>query len=358
MIKLFSDRSHYDAAHRNQLAELLRPYWKEEPFTDIQRQEMYGLAPDDFCLVGELAQADLAVLPLTWNYYLGRREIATAQKFITAARRAGRPVLSGVSGDEGVTVPAEFDDVFVVRASGYRSRRRKRQLAQPVFFDDPWRRYPEYETYERPAGAGAKPTVGFCGQASVGMLKPVVDVIRTFWRNCQYRLGQRLEEPQPLGSPARLRARSLQTLRASSRVQPEFIIRSKYRAGVADAASREKTTREFYANLADTDYTLCVRGGGNFSKRLYETLAMGRIPLLVDTDCVLPFEPELAWGDYIVRVDQAELATLADRVAEHFARLGAVGLAAQKHQGRELWVRDLTFGGFHRRLVRHVLKLA
>ena len=40
-------------------------------------------------------------------------------------------------------------------------------------------------------------------------------------------------------------------------------------------------------------FTFCYRGAGNFSYRFYETLMMGRIPILVNTDCVFPFEDKV-----------------------------------------------------------------
>ena len=73
-----------------------------------------------------------------------------------------------------------------------------------------------------------------------------------------------------------------------------YILRSKYRAGV----SREKdpfhpSRLEFVNNILGSDYTVCMRGGGNFSVRFYETLSLGRIPVFIDTDCLLPWhEPD------------------------------------------------------------------
>ena len=94
---------------------------------------MYGLSPRDFVLVNQLAQADLSVLPMTWNHYITTRRLDRARNFIQMARRANSPVLSYNSGDEGVTIPPTFEDVWMVRASGCRSRRRERQIAQPIF---------------------------------------------------------------------------------------------------------------------------------------------------------------------------------------------------------------------------------
>jgi hypothetical protein len=347
--RLFSDRAHYQRGRRMELAEILRPYWKDAPFGEEQRKEMYGVSSEDFCVVDSLEQAGIAVLPLTWNYYLKRGEIAKALAFIQTARRAGRPVLSYVNGDEGVAVPPECDDVYVVRASGFRSRRRKRQIALPVFFDDPSKSYPEFLYYDRPAETEKRTSVGFCGVASPSLLRAAWDVLRGCVRNTAHGFGFRLEEPQPLYPPGLLRARALRILKESPLVETRFIVRSRYRAGTV---AREQTSREFYENMALTDYTLCLRGGGNFSKRFYETLAMGRIPVLVDTDCLLPFESVLPWDSHVVRVPDVELNRLPQRAADDFSAAGRDGLADRKRQCRRLWEEWLSFGGFHRQLVR------
>lgn len=406
---LYSDRSHYARRYRVELSDILRPYWKDAPFSDEQRRQMYGLSAEDFQMVDKVSGADLAVLPMTWNHYLHRGLLSQASRFIEHARQCGRPVLSYVSGDEGVAVPPEFDDVWVVRPSGFRSRRRKRQLAQPVFFEDPLKKYPELADLElsgqrsvvsSPAAAPQPstfnpqprqpsrqssvvsrpsapqlsgfiphpsqlsgpwscgpvvPSIGFCGQASLNPSKLVIDLIRGAYRNTAYHLGLKLEEPQPLYPPALLRGRALRLLANSPLVETRFVLRPRYRAGATGTAARERTTREFYENIAETDYTLCVRGGGNFSKRFYETLAMGRIPLLVDTDCLLPFEPELDWSQYIVRVPQEQLPSLPQAVAAHFTIPGQTGLQELKRACRRLWEEDLSFGGFHRYLVRRIL---
>ena len=70
------------------------------------------------------------------------------------------------------------------------------------------------------------------------------------------------------------------------------------------------TRREYYANIADNLYTLCVRGAGNFSYRFYEALCMGRIPILIDTDTSLPFEKIIDWSKYIIKINESEIDQL------------------------------------------------
>ncbi len=58
--------------------------------------------------------------------------------------------------------------------------------------------------------------------------------------------------------------------------------------------------QEYVHSMMESDYILCARGAGNFSRRLYEALSCGRIPVFVDTDCVLPYQSEINWKEYFV----------------------------------------------------------
>ena len=57
---------------------------------------------------------------------------------------------------------------------------------------------------------------------------------------------------------------------------------------------------EFYQNLERNLFTFCLRGSGNFSVRFYETLMMGRIPVLIDTDVRLPYHNNINWNKHCV----------------------------------------------------------
>lgn len=58
--------------------------------------------------------------------------------------------------------------------------------------------------------------------------------------------------------------------------------------------------KQFDNNIMQSHFTLCIRGAGNFSMRFYQVLAFGRIPVFVDTDCVLPFESKIDYSNIIV----------------------------------------------------------
>ena len=59
----------------------------------------------------------------------------------------------------------------------------------------------------------------------------------------------------------------------------------------------------FKNNIRDSHFTICNRGAGNFTMRFYQTLAAGRIPVLVNTDMILPLSDKIDWNDIIIFED-------------------------------------------------------
>ena len=51
--------------------------------------------------------------------------------------------------------------------------------------------------------------------------------------------------------------------------------------------------KEYFDNIRNNLFVLCDRGYGNYSYRFYETMMMGRIPIIINTDCVFPFEEKI-----------------------------------------------------------------
>ena len=76
-----------------------------------------------------------------------------------------------------------------------------------------------------------------------------------------------------------------------------FIIRQNFWGG---APNDPKLFDQFTDNIINSHFTVCNRGRGNFSMRFYQTLSAGRIPILIDTDMVFPFEKEIDWHSIII----------------------------------------------------------
>ncbi|WP_158858584.1 hypothetical protein [Lunatibacter salilacus] len=52
--------------------------------------------------------------------------------------------------------------------------------------------------------------------------------------------------------------------------------------------------------MAGNAFILAPRGKGNFSMRFYQALSAGRIPVMVDTDSMLPFANQILWKEKII----------------------------------------------------------
>jgi len=97
-----------------------------------------------------------------------------------------------------------------------------------------------------------------------------------------------------------------------SKLKTDFIIKNGPQWGttsITDCSEINKlrdiqliATNEFYDNITRNMFTLCIRGWGNYSYRFSQVICSGRIPILIDTDCVLPFEDIFDYNNTIVRV--------------------------------------------------------
>jgi hypothetical protein len=62
--------------------------------------------------------------------------------------------------------------------------------------------------------------------------------------------------------------------------------------------------------MVNSLFVLCVRGDGNFSYRLYETLSAGRIPIIINTDLKLPLENLLNWKKHSIVIEKDDIKNL------------------------------------------------
>ena len=94
---------------------------------------------------------------------------------------------------------------------------------------------------------------------------------------------------------------------------------------------------QFFKNMSDNLYSLCVRGGGNYSFRFGESLMMGRIPILIDTDCILPFENEIPYDTNCIRIKPENFDRIFDVVQEYHDAHTEEELIAIQKQNRIIW---------------------
>lgn len=343
-MKLYYNKSHYDKTYRRHLFPLLKPFIKQESFTDTERIEMYAISERDVTFVKNIEASDIVILTMSWNYYEMTNQMTLAFNIVKQAKALNKTVLSVNIGDFGVVLP-KLSRVLIYRESGYRSKLSKLHQGMPVFITDPLQKYYNSKTiFTRPFQP--IPSVGFCGQVNGDLLNALKEILKVSLRNIKYYFRLTNYCPQDVQSTSYLRYQLLHRLEKSPSISTNFIFRKKHGAGMDFNRTSHPVTLEFYNNIKESDYILCYRGAGNFSVRFYETLAMGRIPVLVNTDCMLPLANEIDWKKHVVWVDAKEQHLVAEKIRDFHSALTADTFLELQQNNRLLWESHLTLGGF------------
>jgi len=161
----------------------------------------------------------------------------------------------------------QLDNLILLRTSMRASKKKENEFTVPYLFECKEKAFPLSEST-------AIPKVGFCG-----------------W--------------------TRNRRKIMHTFEQSTEVESNFIKRHRFWGG---DPQNQDLVDTFYENMRENQFNIAQRGAGNFSMRFYQTLAAGRIPVLVNTDMELPFRSEIPWRDFIVFEDSEKACV--DRVIE------------------------------------------
>jgi Exostosin family len=84
--------------------------------------------------------------------------------------------------------------------------------------------------------------------------------------------------------------------------------------------------------IGNSKFSLCPRGHGCNSFRLYESMAMGRAPVILSDDWVAP--PEIPWDEFSIRIAEKDYQTIFKILEQQEDRAERLG-----QRGREVWER-------------------
>ena len=309
----------------------------------------YNASPEMF-RYSELDDCDVAIVPLDWTQIRGghswhakpdRELMSRVLAFADSARAAGKPVVVFFCGERSHE-PLPIRDAYVYRCSIYRSRRSSREFAisQPLL-PDIKSEYAHREIGTRPRTG--RPSVGFCGFA-----RPVTmrDHLKTVAYKA-YTMSKFGHADISQYKGLDLRFRCMEALSASPDVTTNFTLRSGsvYLGNRNRDEARARARDEFVDILVDNDYQLCARGSANYSHRIWETLCVGRIPLFIDSDCVLPFEDRIAWDECTVTCAERDLRRLPEILSDAHASFTDEIFVERQKRCREVWEQVATPSG-------------
>ncbi len=330
MIKLHTNRTFLTEEHRKKVFPLLfdMHFLKNETLMEY------------YLLVDDVSECDVVVFPIDYASFLKhRKEFLTLQN---DAKHHGKTIWIYSAGDYGFTNYIKNSITF--RLGGFNSQLSDSTYIMPSFVNDP------YKT-QLPEGFSSlvkenKPSIGFVGHAQSGMFKYIKEFSNHLKTLVKRKLNKLVADAQPFYPSSIKRAKYLGKLNLSEQLNTSFVLRESYRAGVQTETDKQKTTQEFYENIFNNAYTFCSRGVGNFSVRFYETLAVGRIPILLNTDCRLPLPNTINWEKHCVIIEESKKESLEAQILEFHNSKTEAEFEALQNDNRKLWESHLVRHAF------------
>jgi hypothetical protein len=96
----------------------------------------------------------------------------------------------------------------------------------------------------------------------------------------------------------------------------------------------KRLQNQYVTLIGDSKFSLCPRGGGTNSYRLYESMAMGRAPVILSDDWVAP--PDVPWEEFSIRISERDYKSIFRILEQHEDRAEELGKRA-----RQMWEKDL-----------------
>lgn len=202
-------------------------------------------------------------------------------------------------------------NVLLYRTSLLKSKKNKSEFLLPYIWEC-------FEKPEKSLSKTTKPKVGFCG-------------------NVNKNLGKRLT--------------TIKALEQNKNIETDFILRKGFWAG---KPNDEQLKMDYINNLIHSHFTICNRGRGNFAIRFYQALSLGRIPVLIDSDMVFPFEDEINWDEVIIKANNE--TELAEKIVLWWQNKSEEEVINAQLQCRKIYEKYLTASSFSKILEQAMLQ--
>lgn len=331
-------------ANKKELFILTRPFYNENEWVDDFN--LNEEVDSSLKRVHSIAEADVVFLPFSINYYVENKLQYEVESINNECEKHSKIAYTYLGGDFGIKL-SEYSNVIYFRMGGFRSQLSKQNLGFPVPLSDHFQRLFKQKTIT-PSSKKDLPIVGFCGHATFSNLKRLKEIVKCVIENIRRFFQNPFRKDwETLFASAFERATLLRYFEKSPFIKTNVIYRQHYRGGAQTDSQREQTTLEYYSNIATSDYILCLRGAGNFSVRFYETLMMGKIPIFVNTDCLLPFEDKINWKQHVVWVEWKERENIAQIVSDFHQKINNDDFKQMQLNNRRLWKEQLSVKGMY-----------
>jgi hypothetical protein len=316
----------------------------EEKSSTADSSALFKGLPNDYSITGfefvrTIAECDYVLIP-QFVKYANQHWLSYFEPIKTDAKRHGKEVIVFIGGDLGYR--SHIDGALCFVRSTFRHVIRDNEIACPGFVED------LSETYGLPIRSKHQtPVVSFCGFAGFKDFKThakyiiknlALDGAAIVTRNPKLKVYKR---------GIYFRRRAMCILEKNFRVETSFIVRQTFSGNTSSIElDPQKARADYVANMLDSDFVLSPKGDGNYSARFFEALSLGRIPLVVDTDMVLPLEKTIDYSKFCLRVSHTQLHQLGNIVADFYDSLTDEQFVAMQKAAREAFRKYLRYDSY------------
>lgn len=349
-IIVYTEKWHADEVDWvNHLVHPIRAYWGDGTAEWSKWEKDFHFYKTYFELIDDINEADVGFLPLTLNYYINNNNMELVDSFVKKMDKCNKNVFIWVEGDNDVNYTKS--NCFLIKNAGYKSNNRKNEFIMPgdLKFDLLDKYFSGNLNIKEKS---ITPTVGFIGIAKYPIIKLILLILKNMFLRLYYFLNKSIYEPGFILPYLLKRKTILKKIINDDRIKSNIIFRNKFASGIRD--NNQKARLEFLNNIINNNYTVCMRGAGNYSIRFYETLCLGRIPIFVNTDCVLPFEDKINWKEHCIWIEEEELNNIGDKIIDFHKNISNSDFLKYQQKNRNLWEKYFSIQGFNHQLFMYI----
>jgi hypothetical protein len=270
----------------------------------INDERFNDVVNDSFIYVNRIADCDYVVLPYKWR---GMDDIT--KKIIDDCQRHSKKILIFYNDDSDEKIPVDEKTGLIFRTSFDKSSKNTNEFSLPPFFIDEFS-----NNFIQPEDINL--SIGFCG-------------LDHYYRK-----------------------QSLENIKNNEFIKSDFIIRKTF---WAKEVSEEEAIQSFNNNIINNLFGFTSKGSGNFSYRFYQILSMGRIPVLLNTDCELPFSDEINYDKTCLIIDVGDIANISNFIIDFYRSRTKEQLYQMQIDNRNLYLEYLSPNGFIKK-IKNILK--
>jgi hypothetical protein len=258
--------------------------FKEDKFENDRFSNLINLGSEYLEFV-DINDCDYVILPYKWDNYS-----QITSDIINESKLHGKKIIALHNDDFEPLRRLHEEDGYLFTTTLVKGKRKSNEFSFPAFSGDFFK-----DDYK----FNLNRSFGFCGGITHHLRQDVLSIIYN-----------------------------------SKEIKSDLIIRQGF---WAPELSKDEARIQFLNNMINNTFIICIRGAGNFSYRLYESMMMGRIPIIIDSDSIFPFDDVIDYNSFSFRIDHREFINIIKILKDISNKLSDNDIMDMQKNSRNIW---------------------